>query len=578
MKAVRDTPLRDGLAAARRALVPVGVFSLFFNMLALAVPLYTMQVYDRVLGSGSWPTLLYLTLAAAGVIAVNALLDIARAGVAVRVSGWLADRLAPQAFARAIEAALQSRDYSTEALHDVSTVRSFLGGATLFTLFDAVWAPVYLGVLFLLHPWLGGVGLVGSLALVALAALNERITRAPLQAAGRLRLRSMRAAERMTRNAEAVIGMGMTDHVTDRWADGNGRVLDLHTTASRRSTVMIAITKAARMLLQVAIIGVGATLVIDLQISAGSLIAASIIMSRAMAPVEQAIGTWRQIVDFRAARERLMRFFATPGLPQHGMALPAPEGHLSVEDVTFTPQGAEAPVLSRVSFRAEPGEIVAIMGPSAAGKSTLARLIVATSEPSAGAVRLDAADIHDWPRQDLGRHVGYLPQDVELFGGTVRDNIARMGAGSDEEVVRAARTAGVHEMILRLPKGYHTEIGEGGTRLSAGQRQRIALARAVFGAPRLVVLDEPNANLDGDGELALAKAVLALKEAGATTLVISHRQSILMQADRILFLRDGTVELFGPRQEVLGRLRSRRRADAPQPAAIADTAERRAAS
>jgi PrtD family type I secretion system ABC transporter len=578
MEHARNTPVCRSLAAARGALLPIGLFTMFFNILALAVPLYMMQIYDRVLGGGSRPTLLYLTLAAIGVLIVSALLDVARSEIAVRVSGWVEERVAPQAFARAIEMALKRRDYTTEALQDLSTVRSFLGGATLFTLFDALWAPVYLAVMFLLHPWLGVVGLFGGLILITFAGLNERLTRTPLRAANLQWFRSMRGAEMMVRNAEAVVAMGMTGGVTDKWVVGNRQVIDLHLAASRRSTVVIAITKAVRLLLQIAILGVGALLALDQAISAGSMIGASIIMGRALAPVEQAIGTWKQIVDYRGARDRLMRFFEAPALPQQGMTLPTPQGQLNVEDVTFTPPGAETPVLSHVSFAVEPGETIAIVGPSAAGKSTLARLLVAAWKPGGGVIRLDGADIHDWPNQDLGRYLGYLPQDVELFDGTVRDNIARMCPGRDEEVVNAARMAGVHEMILRLPNGYHTEIGEGGARLSAGQRQRVALARAIFGGPRLIVLDEPNANLDTDGELALAKAALALKEAGATTLLISHRQSILMQADKILVLCEGMVERFGPRNDVLRELRSPGRPEASMPPAHLDTADQRAAS
>jgi PrtD family type I secretion system ABC transporter len=578
MEHSRNTPLRSALAAARGALVPVGLFSMVFNILALGVPIYTMQVYDRMFGGGSWPTLIYLSLAATGVLVVSAMLDVARSMVAVRVSRWLEDCLAPQAFAHAIQMALHSREYTTEALHDLSTVRTFLGGAVLFMLFDALWAPVYLAIIFLLHPWLGAVSVVSALILVVLAGLNERMTRPPLHAANSHRLRTMRTAEMMMRNADAVVGMGMTGSVTDRWAGDNNRVLDLHVLASRRSTALIATTKSVRLLIQIGILAVGAILVIDQKISGGALIAASIILSRALAPIEQAIGMWRQIVDYRTAHDRLTRFFAKPGLPQRGMALPAPQGQLRVADLTFTPPGAQAPVLSSVSFAAEPGETIAVVGPSAAGKTTLARLLVATWQPTSGVVRLDGADIHAWPREDLGQYIGYVPQDVELFAGTVRDNIARMATGDGEAVVRAAQMAGVHDMIVRLPNGYDTDIGEAGARLSGGQRQRVALARVVYGGPRLVVLDEPNANLDSDGELALARTVVALKDSGATTFVISHRQSILMQADKILVLRNGTVDMFGPRHDVLRELRAPVRTEASAPPALAETADRRAVS
>jgi PrtD family type I secretion system ABC transporter len=434
-------------------------------------------------------------------------------------------------------------------------------------MFDALWAPMYLAVIFLLHPLLGILAMVGAILLAALALVNELVTRGPLRGAASLWMRGMQDAEMAARNAEAVIGMGMTAGITAKWLAGNERMQALQIKASRNSTTIVATTKVIRLALQVGVLGLGAFLVLDHAMTAGQMIAGSIIMSRALAPVETAISTWKQIVDYRTARSRLLRFFDKPTVRRTGMALPVPSGQLSVEGVVFAPPGAEEPTLRRVTFAADPGEVVAIVGPSAAGKSTLARLLVAAWRPTSGVVRLDDADVYEWPRDDFGHYVGYLPQDVELFAGTVRENIARMAnAGSeaeaddedaashDAEVIEAARLAGVHEMVLRLPKGYETEIGSGGARLSAGQRQRIALARAVFGRPRLVVLDEPNANLDIDGEMALAKAVVALRERGTTVVVISHRQNILMQADKILVLRNGAVEMFGARNEVLRRI------------------------
>jgi PrtD family type I secretion system ABC transporter len=582
MDLLRNNLLRHSLSTGRGALLPIGLFSMVLNLLALTVPLYMMQIYDRVLTSSSLETLLYLTIMVGGVILVIALLDATRSLIAVRVSRWLEEHLAPEAFARAVEAALYHRDYSTQALRDLSTMRSFISGVIVFTLFDALWVPVYMTFLFLLHPWLGIAALLGSLVLMALALLNEGVTRTLLQTANELCIKGMQSAEMTMRNAEAIIGMGMTARVTAKWMAENNRVLDLQLAVSRRSTAIVSATKALRLMLQITILASGAILVLDQRISSGTMIAASILMSRALAPVEQAIGTWKQVVGYRAARNRLMRFFNMPVLPQRGMELPVPRGRLSVEDITFAMPGAQEAVLKRVSFVAEPGEVIAIVGPSAAGKSSLVRLIVATWRPNVGAVRLDGANVYDWPREDFGRHIGYLPQDVELFAGTVRDNIARMGEATDEDVVTAAQIAGVHEMILQLPKGYQTEIGEGGAKLSAGQRQRVALARAVFGRPRLVVLDEPNANLDADGDLALAQAVIALKGTGATMIVVSHRQSILMQADKILVMCNGMVEQFGPRNDVLRQLRlqHRREAGAPQPSPItaADHAEQRTAS
>jgi PrtD family type I secretion system ABC transporter len=552
----RASALDRALDVGRRAIVPIGLLSLVFNLLGLAVPLYMMQIYDRVLPGGSRETLLYLVVATVGVLAVAGALDVLRAEIAVRIGGWLERHLAPQAFIRAIEARMSQRSYGSEALRDLATLRGFITGPTTFTLCDALWTPVYLVVVFLLHPWLGFVALAGVVLLTLLGFVNARLTQAPLEAAGTLGIQGMRRAETAMRNAEVVIGMGMGRAVTRRWMGDHVRGLDNQLKASRRATRMLAVTRAARQLLQVAILGVGALLVVDRHISPGSLIAASIIMSRALAPVEQAVATWKQITGFRSARARLAEFFAAPTLPRQGMALPAVRGHVRVEAISFTPPGADAAILRDVSFAAEPGEALAILGPSGSGKSSLARLLVGAMQPDSGVVRLDEANVADWPRADLGPHIGYLPQEPELFAGSVRDNIARLGRGGDEEVVRAAEIAGVHAMILRLPEGYQTEVGVGGARLSSGQRQRIALARAVFGAPQLVVLDDPSANLDVAAERALARAVQALKATGATVVVVSHRPVVLAEADKVLRLADGAVERFGPREEVLRDLRA----------------------
>jgi PrtD family type I secretion system ABC transporter len=553
---VEGSALDGALGVGRRAALPIGLFSLAFNLLGLAVPLYMMQIYDRVLPGGSRDTLLYLVVAVVGVLAVAAALDMLRAEIAVKVGGWLERRLAPEAFIRAVEARMSERPYASEALRDLGTLRGFVTGPTPFTLCDALWTPVYLAVVFLLHPWLGFVALIGVLLLALLGLLNARLTRAPLAAASSRAMRGMRRAEAVLRNAEVVIGMGMGRALTRRWMANHVRGLERQLEASRRSTRMLAATKAARQLLQVAIIGAGALLVIDRQISAGALIAASIVMSRALAPVEQTVATWKQVSGYRTARRQLAAFFAAPTLPRQGMTLPAVRGELRVEDVSFMPPEAEAPVLREVAFAAEPGEALAVIGASGSGKSSLARLLVGAVKPTSGVVRLDGADIADWPRAELGPHLGYLPQEPELFAGSVRDNIARFGTGGDEAVVRAAQLAGAHEMILRLPRGYQTEVGAGGARLSSGQRQRVALARAVFGAPRLVVLDEPSANLDVTAERAVARTMQALKAAGATVVAVGHRPAILGEADKVLRLADGAVERFGPREDVLRDLRA----------------------
>jgi ATP-binding cassette subfamily C protein/ATP-binding cassette subfamily C protein EexD len=546
-------PLDRLLAAGRRVILPIGIFSMAFNILGLAVPLYTMQIYDRVLTGGSRETLLYLVLITAAALAAAAALDMLRSEIAVRMGGWLERRIAPEAFVRAIEARLRGRPYAAEALGDLGKLRGFVAGPTPFTLCDALWTPVYLAIVFLLHPWLGLVALIGVVLLTVLGAANERATRAPLETANTLAMRGARRLEIALRNAEVVIGMGLARAVTRRWMAGHARSLEGQLQASRRATRLLAVTRAVRQLLQVGILGVGALLVLSQLVSPGALIAASIIMSRALSPVEQAVATWKQVIGARAARRRLAEFFAEPVLPRSGMAMPV-RGRVRLEAVSLTPPDADAPVLRDVTAVAEPGEALAVLGPAGSGKSSLARLMVGAAQPSSGIVRLDDSDMAAWPRAELGPHIGFLPQNPELFAGTVRDNIARLTAAGDEDVVRAAQLVGAHRMILRLPKGYLTEVGAGGERLSAGQRQWVALARAVFGAPKLVVLDEPSANLDAMAERALAGAVQALKRTGATVVVVSHRPALLGQADNVLRLADGGVEHFGPREEVLRAL------------------------
>ena len=419
---------------------------------------------------------------------------------------------------------------------------------------DAPWTPIFIVVIFMLHPLLGWISLAGALVLFGLAFSNELATRGLLVRAGGASVGALRQAEAAVRNADAVEAMGMMPALIRRWHASNAEALALQSDASMRSGVITALSKFARLALQIGILGTGAWLVILNELTPGAMIAGSILMGRALAPVEQAISTWRSMIAARGAYERVKEQLDESEPRGRAMPLPPPSGRLSVEGVSFVHPGAEAPTLRAVSFQLQPGETLGLIGPTAAGKTTLARLLVGNLVPRAGHVRLDAMDVARWETEDLGRHIGYLPQDVELFGGTVRENIARMDVGDAEAVVAAARLAGVHDMVLRLPKGYDTEIGEGGTALSGGQRQRIALARAVYGSPRLIVLDEPNANLDGEGEEALVKAIGVLHDEGVSIVVIAHRPSILQTADQVLVLKAGAVQGLGPRDEVLTKL------------------------
>ncbi len=544
-------------AACRRTLFFAGFFSLFINVLQLTVSLFMMQVFDRVLPSGNVNTLLLLVVIALAALLAMSLLDVARARIMTRVGVWFERRLSLPTLERVIEASLSGSSQAVQALQDLGTVRAFFSSPAMNALFDTPWMPVYLLAIAMLHPLLGGVAVIGAVLLFILALLNEFATRRALNAAGQLSRKAAAMAGAAARNAEAVDAMGMTPGLLRRWFRESDAALSLQTKAADNGALLTAASKFARLVLQLAVLGLGALLVLQEQMTAGAMIGASIIMSRALAPVEQAMGAWRQFVGMRAAWQRLEKLFAAPFSRGHGMKLPDPKGYLAVERASLMLPGVPRPILKGVSFDAAPGEAVAVIGPSAAGKSTLARLLVGTRKPTGGAVRLDGADVYEWNRTDFGRHVGYLPQDVELFEGTVQENIARLGEADPADIVDAARMAGIHDMILHLPQGYDTPIGEGGALLSGGQRQRIALARALYRRPRLLVLDEPNASLDAEGEEALTAAIRAMKEDGACVVVISHRPNILKVADKLVVLVGGAVELFGPTAEVIAELNRR---------------------
>ena len=550
----RHNAVRSAFQACRGTFFIVGVFSLFVNLLLLTTAIYLMQVFDRVLGSGSLATLVYLTIIAAGALVVLAILEVLRSRALNRVSTWLEQRLAPILLDRTVEDTVARREEAGTSLSDLVVLRSFVGGAGVLTLCDLPWVPVFLFVIYTLHPMLGHVALAGALVLGCLALANDFATKAHLKEAGQASRRAARVANTAVRNAEVVDALGLSDGLIRRWAKDGGEAVRLQSLASDRNSTIVGISKFVRLFLQIAIIAVGAALVLEQQLTGGAIIAASIIMGRALAPVEQAIGTWKHFVQAREARHRLNAVLDRPALRPEQMQLPAPRGYLSVERIIYGFDLDRPPVLKGVSFAIEPGQAIGIVGPSAAGKSTLARLLVGLDKPTGGIVRLDGGDIFAWPRHALGQHIGYLPQDVELFAGTVSENIARLGEVDPERVVDAARLADCHKMILQLANGYDTELGDGGVRLSGGQRQRIGLARALYGNPKLVILDEPNANLDGEGEIALSHAIKKIKARQASVIVIGHRPSTLASVDKVLLLVDGRVERFGARQDVLEAL------------------------
>ena len=534
------------------------LFSLAINALLLVPPLYMLQVFDRVLTSRSEETLAYLTLAGVAALVFMALLDVVRTRLLALAGAALDRRVGPEVLDAVLaQTARLPGSAQVNGLRDVSTLRAFLGGAGLMALFDAPWLPLFLLIIFLFHPILGCVALGGALAMVALAAINERLTRKPAEASQAEARRAGRFIDGALRNAEVVAALGMLPAVTRRWQQANDAALLQQLQATRVGAFFSALTKFARQFIQIAMLAIGAYLVVDQHLTPGVMIAATILLGRALAPVETLVAGWRTLVEARGAWRRLDTLVKQNPHVEAPTDLPAPAGRLDLERVVFGMKGAERPIVRGVSFAIAAGEALGIIGPSASGKSTLARLVVGVWQPVSGVVRLDGADVAAWPREKLGPHIGYLPQDVELFAGTVAANIARLGEPDPAEVIRAAQRAQVHELILRLPKGYDTEVGEGGQTLSPGQRQRIALARALYGNPRLVVLDEPNSNLDHDGDQALLRALRGLKDEGVTVVIIAHRPAILAGVDKLLVLREGAVDAFGPANQIMPKVTQR---------------------
>jgi ATP-binding cassette subfamily C exporter for protease/lipase len=456
-----------------------------------------------------------------------------------------------------------------QALTDLTNIRQFLTGNSLFAFFDAPWFPIYLIVIFLFQPSLGVFALIGTAILVALAYVNEVVSRKPLAEANSLAVASSNLATNNLRNAEVIEAMGMLPSLMQRWFKLHGRFLQLQAEASEKAGIVTAVTKFFRVSLQSLVLGFGALLVVEGKMTPGMMIAASILMGRTLAPVEQLIGMWKQWSGAKSSYKRLTDLLEAHPAREPGMALPKPQGIISLEAVTAAPPRITVPVVKNLSFAIQPGDALGVIGPSGSGKSTLARLLVGVWPAAMGKVRLDGADIYQWSKDELGPHIGYLPQDIELFGGTVSENIARFGQIDAEQVVLAAKRAGVHDMILRFPKGYDTPLGDGGAGLSGGQKQRIGLARAMYGDPSLIVLDEPNSNLDDVGEQALVAAIRDLRERGKTIVLITHRTSVIGITNKLLLLRDGTAQMFGPTNEVLTALTQANQQQAQQQAQLA---------
>ena len=531
----------------------VFLFSIVTNLLILAFPIYMLQVYDRVLTTAHADTLLMLTVIVGGALLLMAIIDGLRSAMTLRIGGWLVDRLGPVFLASTVRAHLAGGPTTANPIADLTTIRNFVSTQGLTFFCDSPWVPVFVIIIWLIHPYLGMLAAAAAVILFLISLLNDAATRSLLKKAGDVNAFAVSDADAAVRNAEVVASMGMMTALIERWQTNHLSVLDYLRRAGERGGALVALTKFIRLFAQVGVLGLGALLVIRGELTAGAMIACSILLGRALAPVEMAMGAWKNFTQSRLAYNRLKLQLETYPTPAARTKLPPPTGHLSVRSLSFESGGHK--ILKDVSFRVEPGDAVAVIGPSAAGKSTLCRLLVGLTAPSEGEVRLDDSLIHHWDPKDLGPHIGYLPQTVELFSGTVKENIGRMTVGDDEAVIKAAGLAHAHDMIQHLPQGYDTVIGVGSVGLSSGQRQRIGLARAVYGNPKFIVLDEPNANLDQAGESALAAAIAELKSRGASIIMVGHRPSTLSEATKVLLLKEGRVQMFGPRDEVLAKLR-----------------------
>lgn len=544
------------LAACKHSFLSVGFFSFFVNTLMLVPTFYMIQVSGRVVPSSSTSTLLMLTLILTMLMATLGSLEWVRSRIMVRISNRLDALLSRDVYRASFKRALNSGggDATAQSLNDLTSLRQFLTGPGLFAFFDAPWFPIYTAVMFLFHPWFGWMTLACGVVLTVLAVVNHRVTGQALAAANKESVASNVVTTKTLRNAEVIESMGMLETLMNRWAVRQRRVLMLQSDASDKGGVVTSISKTFRTWSQSMMLAIGAYLVITHEINPGLLMAGSLLLGRALSPIDQMIGSWKGFISAKVQYERLDKVLAELNAEPERMPLPAPQGHIQVENLVVAPPGAKAAVIRNISFVAPAGTIVGIVGPSAAGKSTLVRALMGIWPPQHGVVRLDGADISTWDKQDLGPYVGYLPQDIELFEGSISDNIARFEKVDPEKVVLAAQTAGVHEMILLLPDGYDTLIGSDGVNLSGGQRQRIGLARALYGSPRLIVLDEPNSNLDEVGERALGVALQKVKETGATVFIVSHRPNILSRIDRLLMMSAGTLSLYGERDRVLAEL------------------------
>ena len=545
---MKQSKLRMILAQCKSSFIAVTIFSCFVNLLQLTIPLYMLQVFDRVLASQGYDTLIFLTLLAVFALIIMGVLDAVRSKVLIKVSHWLDNKLSPEAFVRSAETTIQGNPYTQQSMVDIGKVRDFLCGNDILAMVDAPWAVIYVAVIYLLHPILGFVATIGLLLLLIVSVVNEVVTRRLSESSAKDNMASQSFVMSTLRNAEAVQAMGMLDSILCKWFSKNEEVIEKKNIVSSRSISLLSLAKILRMMLQVSILGMGAYLVVANQFTPGAMIAASILTGRAMAPMVAVLSTWRRFIGTKQAYERLKLYLIEQSSTEKSPFLAEAKGRITIERLYYQPQGVEQPIIKGINAEVSPGDSIAVMGPSGAGKSTLMRLMLGIWKPTHGRVSMDGCDMAFCDRGELGQYIGYCPQEVQLLPGTIKDNISRMKDEGDEAVVEAAKLAGCHEMILELPKGYHTEVSNYG--LSGGQKQRVALARAFYGNPCLLVLDEPNANLDEQGTIALMKAVTEAKNRGVTLLMVTHQPNFINVVDKVMIVKDGLMQALGPRDQV----------------------------
>lgn len=552
----RYAELEAALKDVKSYFLYAAMFSAAINTLMLVPVIYMLQVYDRVMSSGSLSTLGMLTLLMVALLCALGGFEWVRSMILISASNRIERNLRNRVSDASFKLALINGGSGNNslAISDLTNLRQFLTGNGLFAFFDAPWFPIYVGVMFMFHVWFGVAAIVAGLIMIALAFANEKVTGDRLKDANSFSAKANAQLNGSLRNAEVVAAMGMAENIRQRQEVNSSKVITLQTEASRRAGIITNITKSFRMIVQSLLLGLGALLALQQEISPGMVIAGSLLLGRALAPIDLLVGTWKGFSIARAQYERLGKLLEQVPAERETMSLPAPEGKITAEQVAVVPPGAQVIVVRGVSLDLAAGEALGIVGPSASGKSSLARALLGIWPTHSGKVRLDGADISAWDRAELGPYIGYLPQDIELFDGSISENICRFGEIDPEKIVAAAKLAGVHELILHLPDGYDTVIGGVGGVLSGGQRQRIGLARAVYGSPRFMVLDEPNSNLDEQGERELVEAIHRIKAQGCTIVIISHRTMVLQAVDKLLVMKDGLPVSFGERSEVLASL------------------------